>query len=44
MRGMVLTEEAKNRIWRIMKVNGVSTRSEAKPNVHNQTDAAEAAA
>ena len=40
----MLTEEAKNRIWRIMKVNGVSMRAKAKPNVHNHTDAAEAAA
>lgn len=28
MRGMALTEEAKNRIWRIMRQNGIISESE----------------
>ena len=31
MRGMALTEEAKARIWRIMRENGVPLESQAKP-------------
>ena len=45
MRGMVLTEEAKSRIWRIMRVNDISLESQAKPSTTVHPDApAQAAA